>query len=74
MQSNLLHVRSRSFLLRWSWQEVARPLRLDERMMALAAAISIDYDYFSQHSHGPGMMPGARLHACMPDAIVQPVS
>ncbi len=39
-------------------QEVARPLALDERMMALAAAISIDYDYFSQHSHGPGMMPG----------------
>ena len=31
---------------------------LDERMTALAAAISIDYDYFSQHSHGPGMMPG----------------
>ena len=38
---------------------MARPLALDERMMALAAAISIDYDYFSQHSHGPGMMPGA---------------
>lgn len=27
-------------------------------MIALAAAISIDFDYFSQHSHGPGMMPG----------------
>lgn len=39
-------------------QEVVRPLALDERMTALAAAISIDYDYFSQHSHGPGMMPG----------------
>ncbi len=39
-------------------QEVVRPLVLDERMTALAAAISIDYDYFSQHSHGPGMMPG----------------
>ncbi|BDA48458.1 Altered inheritance rate of mitochondria protein 25 [Coccomyxa sp. Obi] len=38
--------------------EVVRPLVLDERMTALAAAISIDYDYFSQHSHGPGMMPG----------------
>lgn len=35
-----------------------RPLQLDERMIALAAAISIDFDYFSQHSHGPGMMPG----------------
>ena len=45
-------------------QEVARPLALDERMMALAAAISIDYDYFSQHSHGPGMMPGQHGAAC----------
>ena len=35
-------------------QEVVRPLQLDERMIALAAAISIDFDYFSQHSHGPG--------------------
>lgn len=42
----------------WGGQEVVRPLVLDERMTALAAAISIDYDYFSQHSHGPGMMPG----------------
>ena len=36
-------------------QEVVRPLQLDERMIALAAAISIDFDYFSQHSHGPGV-------------------
>ena len=35
-------------------QEVVRPLQLDERMIALAGAISIDFDYFSQHSHGPG--------------------
>jgi hypothetical protein len=35
-----------------------RPLALDERMVALAAAISIDFDYFSQHSQGPGIMPG----------------
>ena len=36
-----------------------RPLGLDERMAVLAAAISIDFDYFSQHSqHGAGgMMP-----------------
>ena len=38
-------------------QEVVRPLQLDERMIALAAAISIDFDYFSQHSHGPGSVP-----------------
>ena len=35
---------------------VARPLALDERMVALAAAISIDYDFFSRHSaHGGGL-------------------
>ena len=28
-------------------QVVARPLQLEERMAVLAAAISIDYDYFS---------------------------
>lgn len=38
-------------------QEVVRPLQLDERMIALAGAISIDFDYFSQHSHGPGKVP-----------------
>ena len=37
-------------------QEVVRPLQLDERMIALAGAISIDFDYFSQHSHGPGKL------------------
>ncbi|KAL3131136.1 hypothetical protein ABBQ38_000441 [Trebouxia sp. C0009 RCD-2024] len=33
---------------------VQRPLVLSERMVALAAAVSVDYDYFSQHSHGSG--------------------
>ncbi|KAL0047615.1 hypothetical protein WJX82_007792 [Trebouxia sp. C0006] len=33
---------------------VQRPLMLSERMVALAAAVSVDYDYFSQHSHGSG--------------------
>lgn len=33
---------------------VQRPLILTERMVALAAAVSVDYDYFSQHSHGSG--------------------
>lgn len=33
---------------------VQRPLILSERMVALAAAVSVDYDYFSQHSHGSG--------------------
>ncbi|GLC40982.1 hypothetical protein PLESTB_000960200 [Pleodorina starrii] len=44
---------------------VARPLELSERMVALACAITIDYDYFSQHSRSGGglvpplvMMPG----------------
>ena len=46
-------------------QATIRSLQLDERMIALAAAISIDYDYFSQHSHGHGllgpmMFPGAQ--------------
>lgn len=35
-------------------QEVQRPLGLSERMLCLAAAISIDYDYFSRHSSGAG--------------------
>lgn len=35
---------------------VHRELRLAERMVALAAAISIDYDYFSRHSHGGGVL------------------
>ena len=35
-------------------QIVQRPLMLSERMVALAAAVSVDYDYFSQHSHGSG--------------------
>jgi hypothetical protein len=35
---------------------VRRPLALDERMVALAAAISIDFDYFSRHSYGGGAL------------------
>lgn len=35
-------------------QVVQRSLQLNERMIALAAAVSVDYDYFSQHSHGSG--------------------
>ncbi|KAL4451629.1 hypothetical protein ABPG75_007291 [Micractinium tetrahymenae] len=35
---------------------VHRPLELDERMVALAAAISIDYDFFSRHSYGGGFL------------------
>lgn len=35
-------------------QVVQRSLHLNERMIALAAAVSVDYDYFSQHSHGSG--------------------
>uniref|UniRef100_A0A7S3QPT9 Phospholipid scramblase n=1 Tax=Dunaliella tertiolecta TaxID=3047 RepID=A0A7S3QPT9_DUNTE len=33
---------------------VLRSLQLEERMAVLAAAISIDYDYFSHHSHSSG--------------------
>lgn len=32
-------------------------LDIDERMIALSAAISIDFDYFSQHSNGHSMLP-----------------
>ena len=32
-------------------QVVSHPLALDERMVALACAISIDYNYFSRLSH-----------------------
>jgi len=56
---------------------VARPLALDERMIALACAITVDYDYFSQHSHGSGMggmlmpvpfpMPGGGSAGVEPD-------
>lgn len=35
---------------------VSRHLGLEERMIALAAAISIDYDYFSRHSYGGGVL------------------
>lgn len=35
---------------------VHRPLELSERMVALAAAISIDYDFFSRHSYGGGAL------------------
>ena len=45
-------------------QEVVRPLQLDERMIALAGAISIDFDYFSQHSHGPGEDTLSKFPAC----------
>jgi uncharacterized protein YxjI len=34
---------------------VSRPLALDERMVALAAAVAIDFAFFSQHSHTSGM-------------------
>jgi len=39
---------------------LARPLAVDERLAALAAAIAIDFDYFSRHSSaggGMGMVP-----------------
>ncbi|KAH7622753.1 hypothetical protein Ndes2526B_g03592 [Nannochloris sp. 'desiccata'] len=35
---------------------VSRPLQLDERMVALALAVSIDYDFFSRHSYGGGAL------------------
>ena len=40
-------------------QEVARQLQLSERMLALACAVSIDFDYFSRHSQtgAGGLMP-----------------
>ncbi|WIA31346.1 hypothetical protein OEZ86_002247 [Tetradesmus obliquus] len=35
---------------------VHQPLPLTERMVALAAAISVDYNFFSQHSSGGGLI------------------
>mmetsp|Transcript_24570 Transcript_24570/g.80238 ORF Transcript_24570/g.80238 Transcript_24570/m.80238 type:complete len:310 (+) Transcript_24570:76-1005(+) len=37
--------------------QVQRPLELTERALTLGAAIAIDFDFFSQHSGGPGFMP-----------------
>ncbi|KAG1784579.1 Scramblase-domain-containing protein, partial [Suillus plorans] len=34
---------------------VIRNLTLDERALVLAAAVNIDYDYFSRHSEGHGL-------------------
>ncbi|KAI8105382.1 hypothetical protein M9435_000548 [Picochlorum sp. BPE23] len=44
---------------------VKSPLQVDERMVALAAAISIDYDYFSRHSYGSGIL-SPMIHPPMP--------
>ena len=49
-----------------STQVVERPLGLSERMLALAAAISIDYDYFSRHSQGGGGLLGPMLFPMPP--------
>ena len=47
---------------------VENPLDMDERMVALAAAISIDYDYFSRHSYGSGFLsPFIHVPMPMPD-------
>mmetsp|Transcript_6526 Transcript_6526/g.18209 ORF Transcript_6526/g.18209 Transcript_6526/m.18209 type:complete len:414 (-) Transcript_6526:288-1529(-) len=35
---------------------VVRPLSLSERAIALACAVTIDFDYFSQHSGRPGLI------------------
>jgi len=37
--------------------EVVRQLSLTERALALACAINIDFDYFSRHSGGAGILP-----------------
>ncbi|KAG2438624.1 hypothetical protein HXX76_005172 [Chlamydomonas incerta] len=41
---------------------VGRPLDLPERMVALACALTIDYDYFSQHSHSGGGLVGPMMY------------
>lgn len=50
---------------------VENPLELDERMVALAAAISIDYDYFSRHSYGSGFL-SPFIHVPMPMPVPIP--
>jgi uncharacterized protein YxjI len=41
----------------WQPPALARPLALSERAAVLALAVAIDFDYFSQHSSGPGILP-----------------
>ena len=36
------------------YPSVAGPLTLDQRAILLGNAVSIDFDYFSRHSTGPG--------------------
>jgi hypothetical protein len=36
------------------YPSVAGPLTLDQRAVLLGNAVSIDFDYFSRHSRGPG--------------------
>jgi uncharacterized protein YxjI len=38
------------------YPEIGGPLTLDQRAVLLANAVSIDFDYFSRHSNGPGMV------------------
>ena len=54
---------------------LSNPLDLDERLVALAAAISIDYDYFSRHSYGSGLLsPFIGVPIPMPLPPAPPVS
>jgi uncharacterized protein YxjI len=41
----------------WQPPAVGRTLELTERAACLALAIAVDFDYFSQHSSGPGLLP-----------------
>lgn len=47
-------------------QVVGRPLELDERMIALACAVTVDFDFFSQHSAGGGAGGGMGMPFFMP--------
>jgi len=49
--------------------EVVRNLKLSERAIALACAITIDFDYFSQHSGSPGILGHTPLLMPMPMPI-----
>lgn len=52
---------------------VQSPLHMDERMVALAAAISIDFDYFSRHSYGSGVL-SPMIHPPLPMPMPIPSS
>eukprot|EP00798_Chlamydomonas_sp_ICE-L_P030944 gene30944-36000_t len=51
---------------------VARPMQLSEKLVTLACAITVDYDYFSQHSSNSHGMFGMGMGMPMPIPVPMP--